>query len=335
MAGASNPVLAAAVSNAGGLGSEGLGEATPQRAAEVIEAIRARTNAAFNINLFVNPGAPPLVGDKLRTWRDALTPHYRATGLGDVPAADRGAPVTPSAEMIEVLLQLRPPVVSFHFGLPEAAIVARLKAAGTVIISTATTVAEAIALEAGGVDGIIAQGWEAGGHRGSHRPTKPGDGVGTLALVPQVVDAVRVPVIAAGGICDGRGIAAAMALGAAGVQLGTAFLRCPEASTEPAHRALLETATEIDTMVTDAISGRAARAVRSGFTEAMAGRDVAKPAFPALYDFTWPLVETGEASFHLYGQAAPLARTLPAAELVETLAQEALERMGALSGGRG
>jgi nitronate monooxygenase len=331
MAGSSNPALAAAVSNAGGLGSDGLGEATTQMVEEVVNAIRSRTNAAFNINLFVVPQANPMTAEALQAWRDEVSPFYRDAGLGEVPTTDPGTQARPSADVIDLLVKLRPPVVSFHFGLPDATAVARLKEAGCVVMSTATTVAEAVSLEDRGVDAIIAQGLEAGGHRGSHRPNRAGDGIGTMALVPQVVDAVAVPVIAAGGICDGRGIAAAMALGAAGVQMGTAFLRCPEASTDDDWRARLAQAKDTDTMVTDAFSGRCARVVRGDYAEIMATSTTPKPGYPALYAFSDPLVQAGAATFHLYGQAASLAPALPAAQLVEALARDALARMAALS----
>jgi nitronate monooxygenase len=217
-------------------------------------------------------------------------------------------------------------VVSFHFGVPEPAAVAAMKQAGITLISTATTVAEARALEAAGMDAIIAQGWEAGGHRGSHVPRAPADGIGGMALVPQVVDAVSVPVIAAGGIADGRGIAAAFALGAAGVQLGTAFLTCPEAATSPSRRAWLHRSADTDTIMTDAVSGRAARAMRSRFTEEMERERTPLPAFGQMYALSRPIVDAAddrEASFDLYGQAAALNRDRPAADLVADLVDEA------------
>jgi nitronate monooxygenase len=187
-------------------------------------------------------------------------------------------------------------------------------------------VAEAKHLEQAGIDAIIAQGWEAGGHRGSQKPVAPMDGVGTMALVPQIVDAVRVPVIAAGGIADGRGIAAALLLGASGVQIGTGFLRCPEAGTDMERRKLLAVASDTDTIVTDSVSGRTARTHRSRYTEAMEETRRRLPAYPAMYDLSDPLTEAGQddvASFHLYGQAAALARELPAGELISILLAEA------------
>lgn len=324
MAGAATPQLAAAVSNAGGIGALGNAEMTPDQIRAAVAALRARTNRPFNLNFFVGdaPVTDPAVlaraRDRLRTW-------YHTLGLGEPPGTlpDLGASFDDTR--LALLLDLRPAVVSFHFGLPPVAAITALKAAGIILISTATTVAEARALESAGIDAVIAQGWEAGGHRGSHQPTDPSQGVGTLALVPQVADAVRLPVIAAGGIGDGRGIAAAFALGAAGVQMGTAFLSCPEAGTDPRRRALLARATETDTMVTDAVSGRSARTVRSRYAEAMEATREPLPAFLQMYGLTDPLLDAGQddiASFHLYGQAARLNRAIPAADLLRLLVAE-------------
>jgi nitronate monooxygenase len=231
-------------------------------------------------------------------------------------------------------LEIRPAVVSFHFGLPPPGAILALKAAGIVVISTATTVAEARALERAGVDAVIAQGYEAGGHRGSHKPTSPGDGVGTMALIPQVVDAVGVPVIAAGGIGDGRGIAAAFALGASGVQMGTVFLSCPEAGTDAPRRARLRHATDTDTIVTDAVSGRSARAMRSRYAQAMEARREPLPAFRQMYALSDPLLAAcaeDEVSFHLYGQAAALNREMAAPDLMAKLTREATEAFARLT----
>jgi nitronate monooxygenase len=325
MAGAATPDLAAAVSNAGGLGALGSAEMSLDQLRAAATDLRQRTNRPFNLNFFVGdaPATDPAV---LARTRDRLRPWYQKLGLGEPPATLPDLGPSFDAARLALLLDLRPAVVSFHFGLPEPQAVHALKAAGITLLCTATTVAEAVALEAAGIDAIIAQGYEAGGHRGSHQPTAPAQGVGTMALVPQIVDAVRLPVIAAGGIGDGRGIAAAFALGAAGVQMGTAFLSCPEAGTDPARRALLSRATETDTMVTDAFSGRAARAHRSAYAEAMEAAREPLPAFLQLYDLTDPLIKAAQddiASFHLYGQAARLNRALPADDLLRLLVSEA------------
>ncbi len=334
MAGSATPDLAAAVSAAGGLGSLGLGFATPDDIRRACAALRSLGARRFNLNFFVMPQLPPQAADAQARMRARLATFYDALGLGPVPDL---APAPPphgfAPDLVAALEETRPPVVSFHFGLPDADALARIRAAGCRVLCSATTVAEARALEAAGVDAIIAQGWEAGGHRGAHRPSGPGDGVGTLALVPQVVDAVRLPVIAAGGIGDGRGIAAAFALGAAGVQMGTAFLSCPEAGTDPARRALLSRAADTDTMLTDAFSGRAARAVRSPYAMAMADLAGQLAPYPQMYDVSGPLEAAGPdsehpfASFHLYGQAAALNRAMPAGDLVAWLVKDALARM--------
>lgn len=325
MAGSATPELAAAVSNAGGLGSLGCAEMTADQLTTHVADLRSRTNRPFNLNFFTHP-APRLDPAVFTQTREKLLPWYRRLGLEDPAFA--ATPQGPGfdEERLAQLLALKPRVVSFHFGVPAPASMAALKGAGILLMSTATTVAEARALAEAGVDVVIAQGWEAGGHRGSHRPRAPVDGVGTLALVPQIVDAVRLPVVAAGGIGDGRGIAAAFALGAAGVQIGTGFLSCPEAGTDAVRRAMLRNAAETDTMMTNAFSGRAARAVRSAYASEMERRQTDLPDFPSMYDLSVPLLQSkdpAEASFLLYGQAARLNRELPAAELVARYVEEA------------
>jgi nitronate monooxygenase len=236
------------------------------------------------------------------------------------------------AEQLDLALELRPRVVSFHFGLPETAAVRRLKGAGCIVFSSATTVAEARSLEADGADVIIAQGFEAGGHRGSFSGSAGAGMVGTMALVPQIVDAVHLPVIAAGGIADGRGIAAAFALGASGVQIGTAFLGCPEAAVSPIHRARLRAAADDGTELTRVFTGRPARAMRNRFVTEMA--DTEPLDFPLQASLVGPLGrlpnEEARAAFMPVwaGQAAPLARDLPASRLIEQLVAEAQPIIG-------
>jgi len=335
MAGSATPELAAAVSNAGGLGA--LGSATlPLPALEAeLAALRAATNGAYNLNFFIHD-APRDDTATLEAARAALAPFYAARGLQ--PPAAPAPPHAPGfgPERQAWLLANPPPVASFHFGLPEPGYVAALKAAGTRVIATATCAAEARALEEGGVDAIIAQGREAGGHRGSFAAEGEEAGVGLMALLPQVVDAVSVPVIAAGGISDGRAIAAAFALGAAGVQLGTAFLACPEAGTSPAHRTAIATATDTDTHLTRAYSGRAARARRTALGAALEGQPL--PDFPLMRALTAPLVahdaeaSAPEAAFLLYGQAAGLARALPAGALVTLFIEETAASCARIAG---
>lgn len=339
MAGSATPALAAAVSNAGGLGGLGCGvmEVAAVRAAR--DALVAGTNRPFNLNFFTHP-APAMDADRWQVAAALLAPAYAARGLGPPPAQTPGGRPGFLPEMLDLLLDLRPRVVSFHFGLPGGDAVAKLRAAGVRVIATATSVAEARALEAGGVDAVIAQGWEAGGHRGSFTQTAPDAGVGLMALLPQVVDAVHLPVIAAGGIADGRGIAAALALGASGVQIGTAFLSCPEAGTSAVHRAALASATDTDTVPTAAFSGRTARARLTGHAESMRTVPVASlPDYPALYALTDPLAApdaTGHDRDHrflLYGQAAPLNSAVPAADLMAQLQAETSAVLARLASG--
>ena len=255
-----------------------------------------------------------------------LAGYFDEFGLGPVPEPSEPFP-TFDRERLELILDLRPRVVSFHFGLPESSAVRRINQAGCIILSSATTMAEARALEAGGADAIIAQGFEAGGHRGTFT-SGPGAGmVGTMALVPQVVDAVRLPIIAAGGIADGRGIAASFALGASGVQIGTTFLGCPDATVSPLYRARLRTVTDEATELTRAFTGRPARAIRNRLVAEMA--DTEPLEFPLQASLVGPLwqspIEEARAAFAPIwaGQAAPLMRELPAGRLVEELAAEA------------
>jgi nitronate monooxygenase len=308
----------------------------PDDLRDAVRRLRAGTNRPFNLNFFIHP-QPKTSAAVLTVTIDRLRPYYEELSLGAPPG--NLPPIGPGFDSakLQLLLAIKPPIVSFHFGVPDAAAIVRLKEAGIVLMSSATNVAEARKLAASGVDAVIAQGWEAGGHRGSHVPTEPGDGVGTMALVPQIADAVDLPVIAAGGIADGRGIAAAFALGASGVQIGTGFLSCPEAATDDARRALLRSATDMDTMVTDAFSGRPARAKRTRYAAEMEMKRARLPDFPEMYSLSAPLTEadrsnqSGDFSFHLYGQAAALSKALPAEELVRSLVAATAEVFGMLS----
>jgi nitronate monooxygenase len=325
MAGFASPALVSAICNGGGLGSIGTAGFSMAAVREQVAALRRLTNRPFNLNFFVH--SPPQTDtDAAARVRASLAPYFEEFGLGPVPEPKEPFP-TFDAERLELLLELRPAVASFHFGLPAPGVIQRIKAAGCVIVSSATTVAEARSLEAGGADAIIAQGFEAGGHRGSFSDSAGAGMVGTMALVPQVVDAVQVPVIAAGGIADGRGLAAAFALGASGVQLGTTFLGCPEATLSPLYRALLRNAADDGTEVTRAFTGRPARAVRNRFVAEMADAEtLGFPLQASLAAPLWQMPDEGARAEFLpvwAGQAAPLLRELPANQLVEQLVAEA------------
>ncbi len=325
--GSSTPELAAAVGNAGGMGS--IAAAMLDEEGLRSEAARARraTNGPLNINFFVH-SPPGEDSAKAGVAVKLLAPYYDELGLGDVPEA-RATNFPFDEAMAEVVLALGPKLVSFHFGLPEKALVARLRDAGILVLSSATTVREAQILEQGGVDIIVAQGIEAGGHRGTFASSFEAAQVGTMALVPQVVDAVSAPVVAAGGIGDGRGIAAAFALGAAGVQLGTVFLNCAEAGIAPVYRAALLEARDEDTRVTDAFSGRPARGLANRYIEEMAPHKGSLPEFPLMNTLTGPLRKesaargSGDFVSLWSGQAVGLNRETDARTLMETLVAQA------------
>ncbi|PAP96350.1 hypothetical protein CIT31_06685 [Mesorhizobium wenxiniae] len=260
--------------------------------------------------------------------RNRLHGYYDEVGLGPVPQPCEPFPSF-DEERLDIVLELRPKVVSFHFGLPDTKIVQQLKEAGCVLLCSATTVSEARQIEAAGVNAIIAQGYEAGGHRGTFTGDPAIDTVGTMALVPQIVDAVRVPVIAAGGIFDGRGIAASFALGASGVQIGTAFLACPEANVQPVYRAGLRAASDESTSVARCFTGRPARVVRNRFVLEMAGEEDAALEFPLQASLALPLSmavdESRRADFLPIwaGQGVAKLREMTATALVEKLVAEA------------
>jgi nitronate monooxygenase len=336
MAGYGTVELAIAVADAGGLGSLACALLTPDQIRRDLGIIRQRTNSPVNLNFFVHTPPKP---DAARTavWIDRLQGYYAEHAIDrakPLPRSDR-APFTD--EMCAIVEAFRPEVVSFHFGLPEAKLLARVKATGAKILSSATTVAEARWLEARGCDAIIAQGYEAGGHRGiflSGNTNDVSNQPGTFALVPQVVDAVRLPVIAAGGIADARGIAAAFALGASAVQIGTAYMVCPEASTSDLHRALLKAGTDDGTALTNLFTGRPARGIVNRLMREVGPVSDDADAFPLAGGPLMPLKAAAEAQGRTdftalwSGQAAALAKAMPAGELTRTLAAEALERLG-------
>ncbi len=326
MAGSSTAELAIAASRAGALGSIAAAMLTPDQLGAQCQQVREHSNGRYNVNFFVH-AEPERNLAKDAAMREMLKPHYETLGITDVPEATVLFPSF-SQDQFDVLMKERPSVVSFHFGLPDNEMLQALRDIDIKILCSATSVAEAKILQARGVDAIIAQGFEAGGHRGTfNKPYESGE-VGTMALVPQVVDAVSVPVIAAGGIADGRGIAAALALGASGVQIGTAFLRCPESSTNEAYRNALKNSTDDQTRITHAFSGRPARGINNRYIEDTAGIEDQLPEFPIPNSLTGPLrAASGKSGSPDYmslwsGQAGALARDLPAGELVESLMQE-------------
>ena len=336
MAGAHAGELAAAVSAAGGLGSLPCAMLSPDGARAEVAKIRAATNRGFAMNFFCHQ---PPVRDPEREarWLDRLAPYYRELGV-DPPTGLAAARNPFDEAFCELVEEVRPKVVSFHFGLPPDDLLERTRQTGAKILSSATTVAEARHLEGKGVDAIIAQGSEAGGHRGMFLTDDVAAQVGTFALVPQVVDAVKVPVIAAGGIADGRGIAAAFALSAAGVQIGTAYLHTPEARISDLHRQALRSARDEDSVLTNVFTGRPARGIKNRVIREIGPMSPDSPAFPLAVNGIAPLRAKAEASgagdfSPLWtGQAGSLGRPLPAGELTTRLAEEALERIASLAG---
>jgi nitronate monooxygenase len=326
------PVLAdmvIAVAEAGGLGSLPCALLDHDGVRTQLGIIRRKTARPINLNFFCHRPPTP---DPAReaAWKERLTGYYRELGLdpaAPTPTAGR-APFDEAA--CEIVEEFRPEVVSFHFGLPESRLLDRVRATGTKVLGSATTVAEARRLADEGCDAVIAQGFEAGGHRGMFLTEDTSTQVGTFALVPQVVDAVRVPVIAAGGIADARGIVAALALGAAAVQIGTAYLFCPEARIGAPHRAALRTAKAEDTALTNLFTGRPARGILNRLMREVGPISPLAPAFPLAGGALAPLraatepAGSGDFMSLWSGQAAALGRDLPAGELTRRLADEAL-----------
>lgn len=294
MAGVQGAALAVAVSNAGGLGSLPCALLSRDAIRGELAAIAAQTAKPINVNFFCH--APPAFSaEREAAWKAALSPYYRAFGIDPekIPGAPGRAPF--DAEAVELLSEFKPAVVSFHFGLPSQELLARVKGAGSKILSSATTVEEAVWLESHGADAIIAQGLEAGGHRGMFLSEDLTTQIGTVALVPQIVEKVRIPVIAAGGIADSRGVAAAMALGAAGVQIGTAYLLCAEATTSALHRAALKSEAARHTAVTNLFTGRPARGIVNRIMKELGPIGNAVPAFPLAASAMAPLRAQAES----------------------------------------
>ena len=325
MAGSSTPQMAAASANAGCLGSLGCAMMSAETYTSTYNETRSMTNGALNMNFFCHE-APEIDAGKITKIEEILKPYYDELGIEIMP--ESVATHFPfSGVVADAVLLSAPNVVSFHFGLPEQALVNALKEKGVKILSSATTVAEAKNLEARGVDAIIAQGWEAGGHHGFYLKEKTA-GIGTIALVPQLVDAVNVPIIAAGGIADGRGIAAALALGAAGVQIGTAFLTCEESSVPQVHQDSLMASDGSNTALTKVFSGRPARGIQNRYMDELSAIEEELLDFPLMNTLTGPLrkqsASNQSADFvaQWSGQAVGLNRKTNVSDLIESLVEE-------------
>jgi nitronate monooxygenase len=325
MAGVQDSALTIAVSNAGGLGSLPCAMLTPAAMRDELTRVRAQTSRPYNVNFFCH--RPPVVDDEReRSWRSTLAPYYREFQL-DVNAIPKGGGRAPfTSEATDVLNEFRPAVVSFHFGLPSAEMLDGVRSCGAKILSSATTVEEARWLEARGVDAIIAQGSEAGGHRGMFLSDDLTTQIGTIALLPQIINAVGLPVIAAGGIVDATTVAAAMALGASGVQVGTAYLLCPEATTSVVHRAALKSDAARHTALTNVFTGRPARGIVNRIIRELGPISGAAPEFPLAAAAVTPLrakaesLGLGDFSPLWSGQNAGGCKEIPAAELTRELA---------------
>nr|WP_314433163.1 nitronate monooxygenase [uncultured Brevundimonas sp.] len=328
MAGVSTPEMAAAVSNAGGLGSIAVGATDAAQARAMIDNVQIRTERAFNVNLFVHPDPTPDAGREA-DWLEALRPLFAQF---DAQPPERLHALYQSFanddDMLALLIETAPAVVSFHFGLPDAARIAALKQAGIILLSTATNLDEALVARASGVDAVVAQGYEAGGHRGMFDPDAPDDQLGVLPLTRLLVQKSGLPVIAAGGIMDGQGVRAALDLGAVAAQLGTAFISCPESAADETYRTALMGEGAAHTIMTRAISGRPARGLANRFTRWGQGGVPHVPAYPIAYQAGKALNAAararGEAGFGAQwaGQGAALTRSLPVAQLMAALQRE-------------
>lgn len=336
MAGSQGPKLCIAVCEAGGLGSIPCAMLTPDVLRAQVAEIRAATRAPFNVNFFAHrPPAPDPAREA--AWVERLSGYYSEFGL-DPAEAGKGPGRAPFDEaMCAAVEELRPPVVSFHFGLPDESLLARVKATGAQVWSSATTVEEARWLARRGVDAIIAQGREAGGHRGMFLTDDIDAQPGLFALLPQVVDAVKVPVIAAGGIADARGVAAALMLGASAAQIGTAYLLSPQASTSAVHRAALKAGRDDTTRLTNLFTGRPARGHLNRYLREQGPMNAAAPAFPLATGAITPLrnhaekTGSGEFSPLWSGEAAPLAREEDAGEFTRRVWKDASARIATIA----
>jgi len=325
MAGSQGSALAIAVSNAGGLGSLPCAMLDAQAMRKELEAIRAQTTKSYNVNFFCHAQPTP-DAQREAAWRAALAPYYKEFGIDSAAIAAGPGRLPFSKEAVDVLEEFKPAVVSFHFGLPAPELVARVKRCGAKVLASATTVDEALWLESHGVDAVIAQGSEAGGHRGIFLSEDLNTQVTTLALVPQIVKAVKVPVIAAGGIADKNGVAAVLALGAVAAQVGTAYLLCPEATTSKVHRAALKSNANRVTALTNVFTGRPARGIVNRIMRELGPLSGKPPAFPLATAAIAPLRAkaegqgSGDFSPLWSGQNPSGCKEIPAAELTRELA---------------
>lgn len=339
LAGCTTPQMVVAVSEAGGLGSLPCALYNLDQARSALDVIHSETSRSFNVNFFCHPQPKPDAA-RMMAWRSALAPYYVELGLDPSISPPEGGRTPFDENFCGLVETYRPKVVSFHFGLPEQSLLDRVKRSGAKVIASATTVAEARWLEARGCDAIIAMGLEAGGHRGNFLSDDMARQVGTFALVPQVVDAVKVPVIAAGGIADARGIVAALALGASAVQIGTAYLFSSEANVSASHRAALKAASDDSTMITNLFTGRPARGIVNRLMRELGPLPSFVPAFPLAGGALQPLrekidPESNDDFVNLWsGQAAPLAIACPAGELTANLAREAFSKLKEFSKAR-
>jgi nitronate monooxygenase len=329
MAGANLSAMALAVSQAGGLGSLPCAMLSADQMRAELETIRRQTSRPLNVNFFCHQ-PPAADAERDQAWKQHLAKYYIELGLdpqSPLPSANRRPFDTAACDLV---IELKPEVVSFHFGLPEEPLLARVKASGAKVLSSATTVDEALWLAQRGCDAIIAQGFEAGGHRGMFLTNDISTQIGTIALVSQIVNAVKLPVIACGGIADARGIVAALALGAAAVQLGTAYLLCPEATLSAVHHQALKNLKDDGTALTNVFSGRPARGIVNRLIREVGPMSPLAPSFPLASSAIAPLRKQSEAAGSedfaqmWSGQAGRLCRELPAGELTRQLAAETL-----------
>jgi len=325
--GATTPELVAAVSNNGGLGSLGAAYLNPDQLRTTIQKIRSLTNKPFGVNLFIPaPPLPPDTAAKVAQMQELIRPYREELGL--TPYAESILHEISFEEQLEVILAENVPVFSFTFGIISPECLAKLKANGTLVMGTATTVREAVALEEAGVDAIVGQGGEAGGHRGTFQVPAEKALIGTMALIPQIVDRVKLPVVAAGGIMDGRGVVAALALGAVGASIGTAFLTTTESGIHPDYKAAILASSEEDTFITKAFSGKSARGLRNRFGEELATHQNDIPAFPVQIGLVGEMRQAASKQNKMEcmslwaGQATRLNRAHSAAELMTELIQD-------------